>query len=144
MRAPPASSPDALRRMQRQVQRDTKPELALRSELHRLGLRYYVHRSVLPGLRRRADVVFTRAKVAVFVDGCFWHGCPEHATMPKANAEWWAQKLSRNVSRDRDTDSRLRDSGWTVVRFWEHDDMHAAAESIHALVTSSEGGPQGR
>lgn len=120
--------------MQRQGRRDTKPELALRSELHRLGLRYYVDRSVLPGLRRRADVVFTNAHVAVFIDGCFWHGCPQHATAPKANAAWWAEKLQANVTRDRDTDRRLQAAGWVVVRIWEHEAAASAAELIRKLV----------
>jgi DNA mismatch endonuclease (patch repair protein) len=120
--------------MQRQARRDTKPELALRRELHRLGLRYRVDHAVIPGVRRRADVVFARAKVAVYVDGCFWHGCPQHATKPKANAEWWEDKLSANVARDRDTDERLRVAGWTVVRHWEHEDMSSAARTIRSMM----------
>lgn len=118
--------------MRRQGRRDTKPELELRRELHRLGLRYRVDRAVLPGLRRRADVVFSRARIAIFVDGCFWHQCPTHGTHPKANDQWWADKLEANVARDRDTDDRLRAAGWTVVRLWEHDDMHVAAMNIGA------------
>jgi DNA mismatch endonuclease, patch repair protein len=131
---PPASSPDALRRMQRQRRRDTHPELALRRELHRLGLRYRVDRRVLPGLRRRIDVVFGTAKVAVFVDGCFWHSCPRHATLPRANAEWWTDKLARNVERDRDSDRRLADAGWLPVHVWEHQDMVEAARRIRDVV----------
>jgi DNA mismatch endonuclease, patch repair protein len=131
---PAASSPDALRRMQRQRRRDTCPELALRRELHRLGLRYRVERRVLPGLRRRVDVVLGTTKVAVFVDGCFWHGCPEHATLPRANAAWWADKLARNVERDRDTDHRLADAGWLPVHVWEHEDMVEAAVRIRDVV----------
>jgi DNA mismatch endonuclease, patch repair protein len=136
MPGPAASSPEALRRMQRQARRDTKPEMALRRELHRLGLRYRVDCQVMPGVRRRADIVFTRARIAVFVDGCFWHGCPQHATKPKANAEWWAEKLSTTVARDRDTDARLQTHGWKVLRFWEHEDMRTAAMTIHAVVTA--------
>jgi DNA mismatch endonuclease (patch repair protein) len=120
--------------MQRQARRDTKPELALRRELHRLGLRYRVDHGVLPGVRRRADVVFTRARVAVFVDGCFWHGCPDHGSRPKANAEWWATKLAANVARDRDTDRLLADAGWRVVRFWEHADMGDGARRLQQLL----------
>jgi DNA mismatch endonuclease (patch repair protein) len=120
--------------MKRQARRDTKPEMMLRRELHRLGLRYRVDRAVIPGFRRRADVVFTRARMVIFVDGCFWHGCPQHATKPKANAEWWAEKLSTNVARDRDTNARLQADGWTVLRLWEHEDMHAAAADISRLV----------
>lgn len=136
MAVPAASSPAALKRMQRQARRDTKPELALRRALHALGLRYRVDYPVVPGARRRADVAFTRAKVAVFVDGCFWHGCSMHATKPKANAEWWADKLSANVVRDRDTDERLRAAGWVVVRLWEHEDMTTAAGAIETLIES--------
>lgn len=134
MHVPAASSPDALRRMQRQARRNTKPELALRRELHRLGLRYYVDRPVMLGVRRRADVVFTKARVAVFIDGCFWHGCPQHATAPKANAAWWAEKLQANVTRDRDTDRRLQLAGWVVVRIWEHEAAASAAELIREIV----------
>jgi len=80
--------------------------------------------------------VFTRVRVAVFIDGCFWHGCPEHATAPKANAEWWAEKLSANVRRDRDTDARLGEAGWLVVRIWEHEDAEEAAERIEQVIRS--------
>ena len=87
----------------------------------------------LPGMpRRRADLVFTRARLAVFVDGCFWHSCPEHASYPQANAEWWRTKLARNVERDHETDAALAALGWTVLRFWEHCDMNAAAEVVAA------------
>src|SRR4051794_22781912 len=98
--------------MQTTRRRDTAPELALRSELHRRGLRFRVDRAPLPGLRRRADLLFTRARVAVYVDGCFWHVCPLHATWPKRNAAWWQEKLDSNQHRDRDTDRRLREAGW--------------------------------
>lgn len=134
MPGPAASSIDVLRRMQAQRRRDTVPELALRSQLHRKGLRFRVDRVVLPGIRRRADVVFARARVAVFVDGCFWQACPQHATRPRANADWWAEKLAANERRDRDTDQRLDAAGWRVVRVWEHEDMAAAAEQIRALL----------
>jgi DNA mismatch endonuclease (patch repair protein) len=116
--------------MSRQGRRDTEPELALRRELHRLGLRYRVDHP-LPGMpRRRADVVFTAVHLAVFVDGCFWHACPEHATQPASNATWWSEKLKANVARDRDTDARLIEQGWCVLRFWEHADMRAAADTV--------------
>jgi DNA mismatch endonuclease, patch repair protein len=130
---PPASSADALRRMTSQRQRDTKGELELRSLLHRRGLRFRVH-ALLPGLRRRSDIVFTRARVAVFVDGCFWHGCPEHGSWPKQNANWWREKIEANQRRDRDTDARLKAAGWTVVRVWEHDDPTRAADWIAEIV----------
>ena len=134
MARPPASSKAALQRMQRQARRDTGPELALRQELHRLGLRYRIDRAVLPGFRRRADVVFGPARVAVFVDGCFWHVCPLHSTQPKANAEWWRDKLARNVLRDRQTDAKLTAAGWFVIRSWEHEEPAAVALSIAATV----------
>lgn len=119
--------------MARQGRRDTAPELALRRALHHRGLRYLVD-APLPGIpRRRADVLFPRARIAVFVDGCFWHACPVHATEPAANASWWRAKLEANVARDRDTDDRLERSGWAVVRFWEHDAMDPAADAVASL-----------
>ena len=131
----PTPASDVVRlRMQQQRRRDTRPEMALRRALHAAGLRYRVERPVLPGMRRRADIVFGPAKVAVFVDGCFWHLCPEHATSPKANADWWRQKLERNWERDRDTDRLLLEQGWLPVRVWEHEDMVEAAVRIAALV----------
>jgi DNA mismatch endonuclease, patch repair protein len=119
--------------MTSQRRRDTKGELELRSLLHRRGLRFRVH-ALLPGLRRRSDIVFTRARVAVFVDGCFWHGCPEHGSWPKQNADWWREKIEANQRRDRDTDARLKAAGWTVVRVWEHDDPTRAADWIAEIV----------
>jgi DNA mismatch endonuclease (patch repair protein) len=113
--------------------RDTPCELALRSAVHRLGLRFRVDWP-LPGTRRRADLAFVTARVAVFVDGCFWHGCPVHATWPKANAAWWRAKLAGNIGRDRDTDARLRGAGWRVLRFWEHADMVEAARRVERTV----------
>ncbi|MBF4997912.1 very short patch repair endonuclease [Nocardia sp. BSTN01] len=122
-------------RMARQRRTGTAPETALRGELHRRGLRYFVDRAPLPGLRRRADLVFPRRKVAVYVDGCFWHRCPEHATYPKNNAEWWAEKLAGNVARDRDTDARLTAAGWLVVRVWEHENSVAAADRVQSALS---------
>lgn len=113
---------------------DTRPELLLRRELHRRGLRYRVNRQVLPGSRRRHDIVFTRARVVVEVRGCFWHACPEHGTSPKANAEWWATKLNKNVERDRDTERRLADAAWRVTVVWEHEDPLAAADRVESAV----------
>ncbi len=119
--------------------RDTSPELAVRRLLHAIGLRYRVDYPPLGG-RRRADIVFTRQRIAVFIDGCFWHGCPEHATLPKANADYWLPKLQRNIVRDRETDELLRDSGWTVLRFWEHeasaDVARAIADAVRTRVES--------
>jgi DNA mismatch endonuclease, patch repair protein len=127
--------------MKRTRGRDTKPELVLRSALHRLGLRFRVDRPVLPGSRRRADVVFAGARIAVFVDGCFWHGCPEHGTMPKANRRFWKEKLEANQDRDRSTDEQLEEVGWKVMRFWEHVDPQVAAAEIAAEVARR--GPAG-
>jgi DNA mismatch endonuclease (patch repair protein) len=120
--------------MARTGRRDTKPELELRQMLHSRGLRYRVDRPVLPDVRRRADLVFRAARVVVFVDGCFWHGCPEHATWPTRNADFWREKIETNRSRDRDTDERLMDVGWTVARVWEHEDIATAADRIERLV----------
>lgn len=133
-RGPVPSSESVTRRMQNTPTRDTPGELALRRLLHRAGLRYRVDYRPVPGIRRKADVVFTKAKVAVFVDGCFWHSCPVHGTWPKANAAWWRDKLEGNEARDRDTDQRLADAGWTVVRIWEHETpAEAAARVVEAL-----------
>lgn len=124
--------------MKRQKRADTKPELAIRKLIHARGLRYRVDASVpTVGVRRRADMLFTRAKVAVFVDGCYWHVCPIHGTRPKANAEWWAEKFAGNVERDRDTDRRLEELGWKVVRIWEHEDPAEAADRVAAAVRQS-------
>jgi DNA mismatch endonuclease (patch repair protein) len=119
--------------MQATRRRDTPGELALRSALHALGLRYRVD-AKLRGTRRRPDVVFARAKVAVFVDGCFWHGCPIHATSPRTNAKWWARKLAENRDRDASTNAHLREGGWHVVRVWTHESMTAAAKRIARVV----------
>lgn len=134
-RQPEASSSAALQRMKRQRQRDTKAELTIRRLLHGRGMRYRVH-SALPmdGVRRTVDILFPRARVAVFIDGCYWHACPVHGTRPKANSEWWAQKLDSNVARDRDTDRRLVAGAWTVVRIWEHEDPEAAANRVQQAV----------
>jgi len=127
--------------MSRLGRRDTLPELAIRSELHRRGLRFRVDRAPLPGLRSRADVVFGPARVAVYVDGCFWHSCPEHGTRPKANADWWEQKLQRNRERDAETDHTLTEHGWEVVRIWEHEDPVVAADRVEEAVASRKGAP---
>ncbi|WP_052021614.1 very short patch repair endonuclease [Actinokineospora spheciospongiae] len=120
--------------MSKQRSRDTGTEIALRKELHALGLRYRVHRRPVRAVRREADVVFGPVKVAVFVDGCFWHGCPEHVTWPKNNADFWRSKIETNRSRDRDTDRKLADDGWAVVRVWEHEDPLSAARRVRDLV----------
>lgn len=110
---------------------DTKPEIALRSALHVRGLRFRKdHQLALADRRVRPDVVFTRAKVAVFLDGCFWHRCPEHATTPATNTDYWIAKFERNVERDRAVDRSLAADGWTVIRVWEHEDAADAAERV--------------
>lgn len=116
--------------------RDTRPERALRRELFRRGLRFRVDYRIDDdsGAHVRPDIVFTRRRLAIFVDGCYWHGCPEHATMPKSNAEFWARKFERNHTRDlRDVDV-LEAAGWTVMRVWEHVDSHEAADIIERWI----------
>jgi len=120
--------------MARQARRDTAPEIDLRRELHRRGLRFRVSVRPLVELRSEADIVFTRQKVAVYVDGCFWHCCPEHGTLPEANRDWWVQKLERNKARDSACDAALISAGWRVVRVWEHEDAGEAAERIAVLL----------
>ncbi|MBA3866396.1 MAG: DNA mismatch endonuclease Vsr [Solirubrobacterales bacterium] len=122
--------------MSRLGQRDTAPELALRSELHRRGLRFRVDRAPLATVRSRADVVLGSARVAVYVDGCFWHRCPVHGTMPKANADFWHRKLQRNQERDVETNFLLRKKDWAVVRVWEHENPSEAADRIEELVAA--------
>lgn len=136
MDAPSASSALARRRMQDQPRRDTTPELALRRELWRRGLRGYRLDWRVPGLRRRTDLAWPGRRLAVFVDGCYWHQCPDHGRLPTANRTWWREKLARNVRRDRDTDERLRAAGWTVVRVWEHEDPTKAADRVAAAHTA--------
>ena len=116
--------------------RDTKPELALRSALHRSGLRFRCDYPIAVSDRRpvRVDVAFTRARVAVFVDGCFWHSCPDHANTPRVNRSYWEPKLARNVRRDAETNEALAAAGWITVRVWEHEDATEASERVHHIV----------
>jgi DNA mismatch endonuclease (patch repair protein) len=125
-----ASSDEARRRMERVRQKNTSAEAALRRELHARGIRYRIHVPVLTKPRRVADVAFSGLRVAVFVDGCFWHGCPTHATWPKQNAEFWRAKIEANMARDHDTDERLRAHGWKVIRVWAHEEPKIAAGRI--------------
>ena len=118
-----------------QSTRDTRPERLLRSELHRNGYRFRIHVRPLPELRRSADAVFPRERVAVFVDGCFWHGCREHRSIPKANSAWWEAKIDQNRRRDADTDRRLRLAGWIVVRIWEHEDVQGGAAKVVSAIS---------
>lgn len=138
---PAASSETVRKRMQSTPQRDTPAELRIRKLLHADGLRYSVDSKPLEDSPRRADVVFRRARVAVFVDGCFWHGCPEHGTWPKANEQFWRAKILANMERDANTNDRLRDRGWVVIRVWEHQDPAAAATRIARRVRSRLGMP---
>ena len=120
--------------MQGNKSRDTTPELSVRRILHAAGFRYRVAYRPVPTLRRTADIVFTKQRVAVFVDGCYWHACPEHGTVARSNANYWSAKLKRNVDRDIDTTARLEKSGWTVLRFWEHEDPTAVADRVISAV----------
>jgi DNA mismatch endonuclease (patch repair protein) len=126
-----ASTVGVRRSMQSNRPKNTGPELAVRSALHRAGLRFRIHYRPLRGIKREVDIAFTGPRVAVFVDGCFWHGCPLHATRPATNVEWWATKLDGNIGRDRLTDEALTKAGWLVLRFWEH---VAPAEVVLAVV----------
>jgi DNA mismatch endonuclease (patch repair protein) len=123
--------------MQSNRPRNTAPEIALRSALHRVGLRFFKHRRPVSGLRCEADIIFTRPRVAVFVDGCFWHGCPQHATFPKTNAEWWANKLEATRRRDLENERALTAAGWTVLRVWEHEPTADAVARIRAALISA-------
>jgi len=135
MRWPPELEvlPTVSRRMAAIRGRDNKPERSLRSALHRYGLRFRLHRVLLPGTRRTTDIVLPKYRIAIFVDGCFWHGCPLHAGYPRTNESIWTAKLARNVERDRDTTACLEGVGWTVVRVWEHENMAIAAERIYFI-----------
>lgn len=114
---------------------DTKPEVALRSNLHRRGLRFRKDFPIDSARRRvRPDIVFTKARVAVFVDGCFWHCCPDHHVTPRTNRDYWVPKLRRNVARDRETEALLASEGWWVVRVWEHESLEGAADRIASMV----------
>ena len=137
------TTPSIRSRMSKQKSRDTGIEMALRKTLYAAGLRYRVHRRPVKGIRREADVVFIRARVAVFVDGCFWHGCPEHASWPRNNAQFWRDKIETNMRRDLDTDARLREQGWLPIRVWEHEAVGVAADRIAESVRSRVPTPRG-
>lgn len=127
--------------MQANRSRDTGPEMRLRSLLHREGLRFRVSPLVrIDGRRIRPDLAFIRWKVGVFVDGCFWHACPEHGTTPKSNAAYWVAKIEGNRTRDRLNDESLRAAGWTVVRAWEHEEPSDVAKRVHAALRQAQDG----
>lgn len=131
-----ASSLRVSEQMSRLPRKDTTPEMALRRLLFASGLRYRVHERVQGMPRRTVDISFPRARVAVFVDGCFWHGCPDHGMTPKANRDWWSRKLDGNRRRDAETSAHLSALGWVVLRFWSHEEPDAMAESVKASVLS--------
>ncbi|MFB7797628.1 very short patch repair endonuclease [Isoptericola sp. NPDC056134] len=133
---PGASSPDVSRRMSVARRRDTKPEVDVRRILHARGMRYRVAYPVPGRTRRTIDIAFTGTKIAVFLDGCFWHGCPEHGTIPTANRAWWVAKLTANAARDHDTTALLESQGWLVLRFWEHQGADSVADTVAAAVTA--------
>ena len=134
---PTPSSREVSTRMSRTRQRDTPGEVALRSELHRRGFRFRLQRRIEGVSRVRPDIVLVSARVAVFVDGCFWHSCPRHATVPKANRDWWEAKLRANVERDRRQTHALETAGWSVVRVWEHEDPVEGAGRVELASRSS-------
>ncbi len=123
--------------MQANRGRDTKPELAVRSAVHRRGIRFRVSTRPQPELPRTADLVLRKTKIAVFVDGCYWHGCPEHHTRPATNAQYWTDKIAGNMERDVETTDYLQRAGWTVLRFWEHEDAESVADTIEQAVRSA-------
>lgn len=132
--SPVSSSPRVSAQMSALPRKDTKPEMAVRRDLFTRGHRYRIHLSV-PGLSRRTmDIGFTRLKLAVFIDGCFWHGCPQHGMVPKSNSEWWVRKLDGNRFRDAETTSHLRALGWEVLRFWEHEIPSGVADTIDSWI----------
>lgn len=114
--------------------RDTRPELAVRRELHRRGLRYRIGYRPLPELRRTVDIAFSRPKIAVFIDGCYWHGCEQHYRPARTNTDYWSPKIAANRARDTDTDARLLAAGWTVLRYWEHEAPKVVADEVEAAV----------
>jgi DNA mismatch endonuclease (patch repair protein) len=138
-----ASSPAVRRAMQGNRSTDTLPEVRLRSALHRSGLRFFKHQRPQPALSCRADIVFPRRRLAVFVDGCFWHGCPEHGTRPRTNADWWEAKLTRNRLRDDRNGAELALAGWRVLRIWEHEEVDDAVARVReALAEGVSSRPQ--
>lgn len=135
---PVPSDPHVTTRMKANRRLDTRPEVALRSYLHRGGLRFRKNHVVIAGDRKvRPDIVFTRQRVAVFVDGCFWHSCPEHGTVPGRNLDYWVPKLARNVERDQASTSLLEAAGWRVVRVWEHEPLPDAHGRVMAALRPS-------
>jgi DNA mismatch endonuclease (patch repair protein) len=132
---PMPSHPNVTLRMSRNHRRDTKPELRLRRLLHASGARYRVDfRIKADEVTVRPDIVFTRRRLAIFLDGCFWHGCPEHGNVPAHNRTYWMPKLARNRARDEEVTAALTNAGWTVIRAWEHEPTRHIAERVLALL----------
>lgn len=129
-----ASTPGTAKSMRSNRSRDTSLELCVRRELHRRGLRYRVDVAPLHGLRSRADIVFTRRRIAVYLDGCFWHGCPTHGVIPIAHSDYWQPKLARNKERDAQATLALQEAGWIVLRFWEHEETASVVAAISSEV----------
>jgi DNA mismatch endonuclease, patch repair protein len=127
---PPASSISALKRMKSTRQHDTAPELDLQALFRDINIEFETNAFPIAGFRRKADILFRDDKIAVFIDGCFWHGCPIHGTWPKENANFWRNKILENQARDRDTNIKLMDGGWKVIRVWEHEDMSKVSQLI--------------
>ncbi|BAJ73210.1 DNA G:T-mismatch repair endonuclease [Microbacterium testaceum StLB037] len=144
MYTPWASSDAARKTMQGNRGRDTKAELAVRRLVHAAGLRYRVNARPEKDLRRTADMLFTRVRIAVFIDGCYWHGCPQHFSMPATNLDYWSAKIERNRVRDVETTTHLEARGWLVLRFWEHETPSHAADQIIQAVNASRIQPNDR
>jgi DNA mismatch endonuclease, patch repair protein len=138
---PKPSSVEAQRRMTATRRRDTAAEKSLAEALVQLGADFVTEFAPIPGIRRRADIAFPKQRVAVFVDGCFWHGCPVHGSWPRANSGFWRDKILANVQRDADTDQRLREAGWIVMRFWEHHRPADAALTVLHKLPHDQGKP---
>jgi len=133
------TTPGRSRNMAAIRRRDTKPEVKLRSALHRLGYRFRKDHPIrVEGKLIRPDIAFTKRRVAVFVDGCFWHSCPEHGRHPSVNDNYWSPKLEGNARRDRDQSAALRSVGWKVLRFWEHEEQEAVVTTIQEMLTAGE------
>ncbi|MFI8694704.1 very short patch repair endonuclease [Dietzia maris] len=133
---PPPSSANVSRNMSRQKRRDTKCETEVRKFLHASGARYRVNFRPLPEYRFSADLGWKSLKLAIFIDGCFWHGCPKHATIPKSNTEWWRDKIEANRRRDQRVVQQLENAGWVAARFWEHEPSANVARTIVALAAA--------
>ncbi len=131
------ATPQVRARMQRTLQRNNDCERRVRSLLHRSGLRFRIHFRPVPARGTEADIAFPRQRIAVMMDGCYWHGCLQHASRPRRNAEWWADKLDGNIARDRRNDAVLKEAGWQVMRFWEHEDPTAVASDVALSVAQA-------